>query len=86
MSTMLDVTIEFLLKKSEGQEYVDFNTIFDKVEEQLRLKWEDESNSKKTDYSVIRQNKIGELYRLLTVDSRFKRNAKGLWTTREGFE
>ncbi|ADR25026.1 DNA-directed RNA polymerase subunit delta [Mycoplasmopsis bovis] len=86
MKTMLDVAIEFLLEKSGGSQYMEFNTIFDEVEAQLKSKWEKEATQKELEYSKIRQNKIGELYRLLTVDSRFERNNQGLWITREGFE
>ncbi|WP_027334920.1 DNA-directed RNA polymerase subunit delta [Mycoplasmopsis felifaucium] len=86
MRTMLDITIDYTLKNCSNNNYVEFNEIFDAVENELRYKWEKEAEEKEVDYSKIRINKIGELYRLLTVDSRFERNSDGLWTTREGFE
>ncbi|WP_406617083.1 DNA-directed RNA polymerase subunit delta [Mycoplasmopsis adleri] len=86
MSTMLDLTIEYTLKNCANNKYVEFNKIFDAVEAQLKYKWEQEAREKNVPYDKIRLNKVGELYRLLTVDSRFERNAAGLWTTREGFE
>ncbi len=47
MKTMLDVAIEFLLEKSGGSQYMEFNTIFDEVEAQLKSKWEEGSDSKR---------------------------------------
>ncbi len=46
MKTMLDVAIEFLLEKSGGSQYMEFNTIFDEVEAQLKSKWEKEATQK----------------------------------------
>ncbi|VEU75714.1 Uncharacterised protein [Mycoplasmopsis maculosa] len=86
MKTMLDITIEYTLKHCSDGRHVEFNDIFNEIESQLKEKWEIESRTKNIEYSTIRTNKVGELYRLLTVDSRFQRNAKGLWTTRLGFE
>ncbi|MBZ4195284.1 DNA-directed RNA polymerase subunit delta [Mycoplasma tauri] len=86
MSTMLDVTIAYLLEKCANNNYLEFDTIFDEVETHFVEKWKKEALDKGLTYDQIRINKIGELYRLLSVDSRFVRNSKGLWTTREGFE
>lgn len=86
MRTMLDITIEYTLKNCSDNNYVEFSDIFNSVENELTLKWHQEAEDKNVPYEQIKMNKIGELYRLLTVDSRFERNSKGLWTTREGFE
>ncbi|EGV00571.1 DNA-directed RNA polymerase subunit delta [Mycoplasmopsis columbina] len=86
MKTILDITLEFAKKHCANGNYVSFNEIFTAVEEELKEKWELEAEVKKETYEKIQVNKIGELYRLLTVDSRFERNANGEWTTRVGFK
>ncbi|WP_029608679.1 DNA-directed RNA polymerase subunit delta [Mycoplasma simbae] len=85
MKTMLDVVSEIASVECKNGTYVEFNLLFDKVEEELRSKWFNEAEEKGKEYDAIRVNKLGELYRLLTVDSNFVRNAKGQWSIRPGF-
>ncbi|UUM19356.1 DNA-directed RNA polymerase subunit delta [Mycoplasma sp. 1018B] len=83
---MLDITLEFVKTNCANYEYVTFEEIFNVVEKELKAKWELEVEEKETTYENIRFNKVGELYRLLTVDSRFVRNVDGLWTIKLGFK
>ncbi|MBU4690519.1 hypothetical protein KQ874_02320 [Mycoplasma sp. ES3157-GEN-MYC] len=86
MKTMLDVVSQIAYEHCKDGKYVEFNFLFNKVEKELKEKWEVEADEKGKEYDAIRVNKLGELYRLLTVDSNFLRNAKGQWTIRPGFE
>ncbi|WP_232954214.1 DNA-directed RNA polymerase subunit delta [Mycoplasmopsis phocirhinis] len=82
---MLDVVSEIAFNECKDGNFVEYNFLFDKVEAELRTKWEELALQKGEDYNVIRVNKLGELYRLLTVDSNFIRNSKGQWSIRPGF-
>lgn len=86
MKTMLDIAIDYTLSNCSDGSYVKYDDIFAEVEKNLKERWEDEAQKKEVKYATIRQNKLGELYRLLTVDARFRRNSKGEWTTRVGFK
>ncbi|WP_027120564.1 DNA-directed RNA polymerase subunit delta [Mycoplasmopsis lipofaciens] len=86
MKTMLDIVVEYTLKECSNNYYVEFDKIFNEVETELKNKWMEEADLKGKSYDKIRINKIGELYRLLTVDSRFIRNEEGLWSTRTGLK
>ncbi|MCS4536703.1 MULTISPECIES: DNA-directed RNA polymerase subunit delta [unclassified Mycoplasma] len=85
MKTMLDVVSEIAFNECKNGNFVEYNFLFDKVEAELKTKWEILASESGKDYSVIRVNKLGELYRLLTVDSNFIRNSKGQWSIRPGF-
>ncbi|AIA29257.1 hypothetical protein MCFN_00415 [Mycoplasmopsis californica] len=85
MKTMLDIVSEIALKECDNGVYVEFNTLFEGVEAELKSKWFNEAEEKEVEYEKIRINKLGELYRLLTVDSNFVRNQQGKWSIRPGF-
>lgn len=78
MKTMLDIALETV--NSKVAETYDFEYIFDKVEEQLKSKWENDLVNQDYSYEKIRVKKISELYRLLTVDGRFIHNNDGSWS------
>lgn len=90
MKTMIEITLEYMLEKCAGDKkkdvYLTFDNIFNHVEKELTEKWKIEAATKEKEYLKIRTNKMGELYRILTLDSRFRRSPEGLWTTREGVE
>ncbi|KKB26912.1 hypothetical protein MM26B8_01240 [Mycoplasmopsis meleagridis] len=86
MKTMLDVALAFVKENCSNQNYIAFNEIFNNVESELHEKWEIEAANKNLNYETIQLNKIGELYRLLTVDSRFVRNTEGLWSIKIGYK
>lgn len=86
MKTMLDIVSEFAYEQCQNNLFIDFYVLFEKVESELKTKWQIEADEKNKEYSEIRINKLGELYRLLTVDSNFIRNEKGEWSIRPGFK
>ncbi|VEU62887.1 DNA-directed RNA polymerase subunit delta [Mycoplasmopsis bovirhinis] len=81
-TTMLEVASKFVL--DNPNQAFEFYQIFDKVEEELndlwikRLLFKSDDNS----YEQIRERKMGELYRLLSVDKTFLRNEDGTWSAR----
>lgn len=86
MRTMLDIAVDYGIENCKNSTYVPFENFFEVVEKELRNKWELEAEEKEIAYETLRVNKIGELYRLLTVDSRFVRDKnENQWTTRMGF-
>ncbi|WP_029512634.1 DNA-directed RNA polymerase subunit delta [Mycoplasmopsis iners] len=86
MKTMLDIILDYAKVHCNGHVFITFDEFFGSVESELKAKWELEAEEKSLSYEQIRLNKIGELYRLLTVDSRFVRNEQGNWSTRIGFK
>ncbi|WP_426461001.1 DNA-directed RNA polymerase subunit delta [Mycoplasma hafezii] len=89
--TMLEIAIA-KISENTAKSYT-FDELFDAVESELKDKWVHDLGSKYEDlpeeeaYEKIRTKKLGELYRLLTVDKRFTRNPDGTWisTTYEVF-
>ncbi|MBW0602678.1 hypothetical protein MADP07_00401 [Mycoplasma anatis] len=79
MRTMLDIAIDFVYN-TEHEGAFDFNEIFDVVEDELRGYWIQNLVNDDLPYVKLRERKIGELYRLLTVDGRFIRNNNGTWS------
>lgn len=79
MKTMLDIAIDFVYNK-EHESAFEFNEIFDVVEDELRGYWIQNLVNDDLPYVKLREKKIGELYRLLTVDGRFIRNNNGTWS------
>ncbi|VEU70262.1 DNA-directed RNA polymerase subunit delta [Mycoplasmopsis glycophila] len=77
--TMLEIAIEIISEDTEKS--FKFMELFEKVEEQLKEKWEKDFVNEDNDYEKIRTKKMGELYRLLTVDRRFSRNSDETWTS-----
>ena len=73
--TMVDTAKDFL----GHQKSVEFDAIFDKVKEVLFDSWRAETPTELSDVEIINK-KRGELYKLLTIDSRFFRNNDGTWT------
>ncbi|MCU4706611.1 DNA-directed RNA polymerase subunit delta [Mycoplasma sp. CSL7503-lung] len=76
--TMLEIAIEVI--SSDTSRSFTFDEIFRRIEEELREVWiqsyEDDENFT---LDKIKEKKMGELYRLLTVDMRFTRNLDGTW-------
>lgn len=79
MRTMLDIAIDFVYKE-EHEGAFEFNEIFEVVEDELRGYWIQNLVNDDLPYVKLREKKIGELYRLLTVDGRFIRNNNGTWS------
>ncbi|MEE3928069.1 hypothetical protein V2E24_00565 [Mycoplasmopsis ciconiae] len=78
MKTMLDVALSVVNNK-ESDAY-EFEDIFENVENELMDRWNQELVNDKLTYAKLRVKKMGELYRLLTVDGRFVRNNDGTWS------
>lgn len=76
MQTMVDIAFEFL----KTREKANFADIFDVIETNFQLKWQEESENNKVDYEDIQIRKRGELYKLLTVDARFKYEQNNNWS------
>ncbi|RIV16950.1 DNA-directed RNA polymerase subunit delta [Mycoplasmopsis gallopavonis] len=83
--TMLEIAIEAI--SEDTLKAFEFNQLFARVEEELKEKWINELVNEENDYEKVQTRKMGELYRLLTVDKRFTRNPDGTWqsTTFEVF-
>ncbi|UUD35058.1 hypothetical protein NPA07_04605 [Mycoplasmopsis caviae] len=86
MKTMLSIVLEYTSEKCQGGKFVKFNDIFKEVRTSLSEKWSVEAATKEIDFKDLEVEKKGELYRLLTVDSRFVHKGNNEWTTRSGFE
>ncbi|MBN3534928.1 DNA-directed RNA polymerase subunit delta [Mycoplasma procyoni] len=78
MKTMIQLAIDSL----ENGKQLQFEEIFDYVKANLYDKWISQySNiSEEEEYEMLTR-KRGELYKLLTVDSHFRRLNDGSWTT-----
>lgn len=83
MNTTILKTIDELFneKGSENRDF-SFEEIFEKVESVLSEKWI-KNNPKFLSKELISQNKIGETYKLLTIDGRFIRHEDGTWSKRK---
>ncbi|APJ38189.1 DNA-directed RNA polymerase subunit delta [Mycoplasmopsis pullorum] len=79
MKTMLDIAIDVVVNGT--QKSYKFDTIFDEIERQLKDYWEENLVTEQQSYEKLRVKKIGELYRLLTVDGRFIRNNDETWSS-----
>ncbi|MGP1451541.1 MAG: DNA-directed RNA polymerase subunit delta [Metamycoplasmataceae bacterium] len=86
MKTIIDVAIEVIKEKCANYEYIEFKEIFDIVESELKDLWLEKAEKQGIDYKDILELKMGELYKIMTLDSRFVRNEEGLWTKKRGFE
>ncbi len=75
------IGILFDAKGNEDREFT-FSEIFEKVESLLLEKWL-AHNSKELSKDQILINKMGETYKLLTVDGRFIRHEDGTWLKRK---
>ncbi|WBP84163.1 DNA-directed RNA polymerase subunit delta [Mycoplasmopsis edwardii] len=81
-TTMLEVASQVIL--SEPNRNFTFDEIFEIVENELKEIWMKRfliTDPNET-YEKIREKRIGELYRLLTVDKKFFRNEDGTWSSR----
>lgn len=78
--TILDIIQEYMFNRCSKGESVEFDDIFAEVETKLKSKWEAQTNN--FDYDETKTEKIGEVYRLLTVSSDFVRNPDATWTIR----
>ncbi len=83
MNTTILGTIGSLFdaKGNEDKEFT-FSEIFTYVESLLLDKWL-ENNSQELPKNKILTNKMGETYKLLTVDGRFIRHEDGTWLKRK---
>lgn len=74
MKNMLKVVEEFLKKNEKG---ATFNEIFDHVREEMKQTWKELFPTKLL--KNIEDDKIGELYTLMSIDGRFVRNNEQKW-------
>ncbi|WP_406616095.1 DNA-directed RNA polymerase subunit delta [Mycoplasmopsis hyopharyngis] len=86
MKTIIDVATEVILERCKNYEFIEFNEIFEVVEKELQELWQQKAENAGIEYSKFVQAKMGELYKIMTIDSRFVRNDQGLWTKKRGFE
>lgn len=86
MRTIIDIAVDAICAKCSKGEEVEFMEIFNDVENILGGHWKSIAEQKNVDYSQIKENKIGELYKIMTLDARFVRKENGSWTKRPGFE
>ncbi|UWV82506.1 hypothetical protein NW063_01380 [Mycoplasmopsis cynos] len=76
-TTMLEVASNLIL--SQPNNNFTFDEIFNEVEKELKEIWMKRFlvNNPNETYEKVREKRIGELYRLLTVDKKFLRNEDG---------
>ncbi|WP_406613762.1 hypothetical protein ACJA23_02675 [Mycoplasma corogypsi] len=75
--TMLDIAKNIITKDTSASHQ--FDDIFAQVEEVLSNTWNEYAFNNQLTYEEVRKRKIGELWRILTVDKTFKRNEHGEW-------
>ncbi|QCZ36495.1 DNA-directed RNA polymerase subunit delta [Mycoplasma nasistruthionis] len=75
--TMLEIAIE-VVNSNTKREY-DFHEIFNVVESELEQVWREKFTKNGELYEKVRETKMGELHRLLTVDKRFEYAGNGKW-------
>ncbi|MFV8468212.1 DNA-directed RNA polymerase subunit delta [Mycoplasma sp. VS424B] len=75
--TMLEIAIN-KVNSNPTAEFTFFE-IFDAVENELKSDWEERFVTEEKPYEKVRETKMGELHRLLTVDKRFQRTANDKW-------
>ncbi|QDF64786.1 DNA-directed RNA polymerase subunit delta [Mycoplasma nasistruthionis] len=75
--TMLEIAIEVV--NSNTQREYDFHEIFNVVESELEQVWREKFTKNGELYEKVRETKMGELHRLLTVDKRFEYAGNGKW-------
>ncbi|WLP85685.1 DNA-directed RNA polymerase subunit delta [Mycoplasma seminis] len=75
--TMLEIAINKVNQDPTAE--FDFFEIFNEVEAELKSDWEERFVSERKPYEKVRESKMGELHRLLTVDKRFQRTANEKW-------
>ncbi len=77
--TMLDISYEVLAQTDKQT----LKQIYTAVAKELKPRWKEEQSN--LSVPEIETNKLGELYKLLTVDGRFLRTKEGSWTLIEKF-
>ncbi|TCG10646.1 DNA-directed RNA polymerase subunit delta [Mycoplasma todarodis] len=77
--TMLDITYEILSEVDKQT----LKQIYAVVAKELKPRWKEEQSH--LSVPEIETNKLGELYKLLTVDGRFLRTKEGSWTLVEKY-
>ncbi len=77
--TMLDISYE-ILRETEKQT---LKQIYAVVAKELKPRWKEEQSN--LTVPEIKRIKLGELYKLLTLDGRFLRTKEGSWTLVERY-
>ncbi|AAZ43767.2 DNA-directed RNA polymerase subunit delta [Mycoplasmopsis synoviae] len=77
MRTMLEIAIEVISK--DTTRHFTFEEIFQRVESELAEVWATKFVDEKNSYNDVRVRKMGELYRILTVDRHFKHLQDETW-------
>lgn len=81
-TTILNIINElFCEQKNIGRSF-SFDEIYKEVELNLESKWTNK-NAKEISKSKLSENKMGEVYKLLTLDGRFIRHDDGTWSSRK---
>lgn len=81
MKTMLEHAIDFIHRENNHE--FSFYEIFDYVQEKMQDQWNEKFVSDSNSFESVRELKMGELYRIMTVDHRFARTADGNWISNE---
>ncbi|MHA0272975.1 DNA-directed RNA polymerase subunit delta [Mycoplasma sp. 48589B] len=75
--TMLEIAINKVNSNPTAE--FSFFELFDAVENELKSDWEERFVTADKSYEKVRETKMGELHRLLTVDKRFQRTPNDKW-------
>ncbi len=82
MTTILDIVNKlFEAKENEGR-FFTFDEIFKQVESSLNETWLQENNNVISKSNLL-ENKMGIVYKLLTLDGGFIRHEDGTWSKRK---
>ncbi|MGL6125083.1 MAG: DNA-directed RNA polymerase subunit delta [Metamycoplasmataceae bacterium] len=79
--TILNIIHSFFNEDKMGEKQFTFQEIFERVESILTEDWL--NNNKSATKEKIREVKMGEIYKLLTVDGNFIRHEDGTWSKRK---
>lgn len=80
--TILNIINSFFNDEENKERVFTFQEIFEKVEQTLKDEW-NKNNNKSLNKEQMTENKMGEIYKLLTIDGRFIRHEDGTWSKRK---
>ncbi|MGL5617522.1 MAG: DNA-directed RNA polymerase subunit delta [Metamycoplasmataceae bacterium] len=81
-NTILSVIHSLFNNESNEEREFTFQEIFDKVEFVLSEEW-NSNNARSLSKDKLRETKMGEIYKLLTLDGSFVRHEDNTWSKRK---
>ncbi|MGL5205394.1 MAG: DNA-directed RNA polymerase subunit delta [Metamycoplasmataceae bacterium] len=81
-NTILSVIHSLFSNESNEEKQFTFQEIFDKVESILSNEWNN-NNTRSLNKEELKEIKMGEIYKLLTLDGSFVRHEDNTWSKRK---